>query len=417
MIDAKNQGVSTGERQMKILVAHESDWLKRNPHQHHHLMERLSLKSHEIRVIDYDIDWKKEKQRRIHTRRIVFDNVHKIYPEASIQVIRPATLKIHVLDYLSLWLSHKREIKRQLREFKPDVIVGFGIINAYLASKIGNKCGIPFVYYWIDVLHTLISITQLQFLGTYLEKSTIKNSSKVITINKKLAEFVTMLGADKEKTCVIGAGIDLKRFNSKMDGYEVRKTYGIKEYDIVLFFMGWLYHFSGLKEVALELAKIKDEKSNVKLLIIGDGDAFDDLQRIREEYHLDNQIILTGKKPYQEIPAFIAASDICLLPAYPTEKIMQDIVPIKLYEYMAMGKPVITTKLPGVMKEFGNDHGVIYVDKTEDVLKKAVELIEDGSVEEEGRKARMFVEKYNWDDIVDEFERVLEEVIKIRGGK
>ena len=57
------------------------------------------------------------------------------------------------------------------------------------------------------------------------------------------------------------------------------------------------------------------------------------------------------------------------------------------------------------------------MDKTEDVFKKAFELIENGSVEEEGRKARGFVEKCNWDDIVDEFERVLEKVIKVRDGK
>jgi len=46
---------------MRILVVQESDWLKRNPHQQHHLMERLSQKAHEIRVIDYDIDWRKEE--------------------------------------------------------------------------------------------------------------------------------------------------------------------------------------------------------------------------------------------------------------------------------------------------------------------------------------------------------------------
>ena len=63
-----------------------------------------------------------------------------------------------------------------------------------------------------------------------------------------------------------------------------------------------------------------------------------------------------------EMPAFIAASDICLLPAYPWEKTMQDIVPIKMYEYMAMKKPVIATRLPGVMKEFGEDNGVVYVE-------------------------------------------------------
>jgi glycosyltransferase involved in cell wall biosynthesis len=370
-------------------------------------MERLSLKGHEIRVIDYDIDWRKEKRKKRYTKRKVYENVHKICTGAQIQVIRPGILKIPVLEYLSLCLSHKKEIKRQIIEFNPDVIVGLGIINTYLASKISKKCKIPLVYYWIDVLHTLISIKHLQFFGRYIEKSTIKNSSYVITINKKLAEFVTELGADKEKNRVVGAGIDLARFNPNLDGYEVRKTYGIKEEEVVLFFMGWLYQFSGLKEVALELAKVKDEKPDVKLLIVGDGDAFANLQRIREKYHLKNQVILAGKQPYENIPSFIAAADICLLPAYPDEEIMQDIVPIKMYEYMAMGKPVITTKLSGIMKEFGGDYGVIYVDKTEDVLNKAIELIDNGTLKEYGLKARGFVEKYNWDDVVDDFEGIL----------
>lgn len=39
-------------------------------------------------------------------------------------------------------------------------------------------------------------------------------------------------------------------------------------------------------------------------------------------------------------------------------------MPIKMYEYMAAGKPVIAESLPGIMKEFGSDNGVIYVDKT-----------------------------------------------------
>ena len=85
-------------------------------------------------------------------------------------------------------------------------------------------------------------------------------------------------------------------------------------------------------------------------------------------------------------------------------------ISIKMYEYMAMGNPVIATRLLGVMKEFREGHRIIYVDRPEDALKKAVELIENGTVKEHGLKARGFVEKYNWDDIVADFESILEEV-------
>jgi len=173
--------------------------------------------------------------------------------------------------------------------------------------------------------------------------------------------------------------------------------------------MGWLYHFSGLKEVARQLVRTNENK--LKLLIVGEGDAYEELRDIRNNCGLQEKVIMVGNKPYEEIPAFIAASDICLLPAYKTEKIIQDIVPIKMYEYMSMAKPVISTRLLGIVEEFGEDNGIIYVDRPEDVVKKAIETIKSSNLKELGARAKAFVERYNWQDITDEFERILEEVI------
>ena len=393
---------------MKILIIQDTDWIKRYPHQQHHLAERLSLKGHEIRVIDYEILWRSEGKKELFSRRHVFNNVSKIFKDAGITVTRPGILKIPILDYISMLFTYNHEIKRQMKEFAPDVIVSHSILTNYLAMRLSKENSIPFVFHMTDAQHTIIPFKLLQPIGKIIESNILKKADRIIVINEKLKDYAIKMGANPDATYVVRAGIDLERYDPNIDGSEILAQYGIEKDNLVLFFMGVLYNFSGLKEVAIELSKNKNE--TIKLLIVGEGDAFDDLQRIREEYHLDNQIILTGKKPYQEIPAFIAASDICLLPAYSSEKIMYDIVPIKMYEYMVMGKPVIATKLPGVMKEFGEDHGVIYVDKPEDALKKAVELIDNGRVEEEGRKAREFVEKYNWDDIVGDFEEILEEL-------
>ena len=391
---------------MRILVVQESDWVRRGPHQNHHLMERLSRKGHEVRVIDYEIMWKSGEG--LVSERRVFENEWKAVEGGGVTVIRPPIVKMPVLNYVSLLYTHRKEIKRQLDEFNPDVIIGFGILNAMLAIRLAGRT--PFVYYLIDTLYRLVPQRIFQPIARYIESKNLRKADKVITINEKLKDYAISMGANPDETYVVRAGIDLERYDPNMDGSEIRERYGIKEDDLVLFFMGWLYDFSGLKEVATELSRIKDEKPDIKLLIVGDGDAFDDLQKIREDYHLENQIILTGKQPYESIPAFIASSDICLLPAYDNE-IMRDIVPIKLYEYMAMRKPVVTTKLPGVMKEFGEGNGVVYVDKPEDALWRAVELIEGGMVSEYGHAARGFVENCGWDDVVDEFEGILEEVV------
>ncbi|MFC2017361.1 glycosyltransferase [Chloroflexota bacterium] len=395
---------------MRILFTQETDWLKRNPAQQHHLAEMLSLRGHEIRVIDYELLWRTQGKREPYSRRKVFSNVSKIHDGARITVIRPGIIKIPMLDYVSLIFSHAREIQRQINEFKPDLLVGWGILNSRLAMKAARQNNIPFLYYWIDVLDRLIPLSPLQRIGKLVESKTLEQSDKILAINDKLRDYVIGLGAQPERTQVIRAGIDTGQFNPSTDGNARRQQYRLSEQDIVLFFMGWLYRFSGLKEVALQLTQ--SENSKFKLLVVGEGDAYEELQQIREKYNLQDRLILAGKKSYQEIPGFIAASDICLLPAYPWEKIMQDIVPIKMYEYMAMKKPVIATRLPGVMEEFGEDSGVVYIDTPDDVVAEALKLVQNGKVEELGLKARRFAERYSWDNITDEFEKILEEVIE-----
>ncbi len=394
---------------MKILITQESDWLKRNPLQQHHLAEMLSLRGYDIRVIDYELLWRTRGRKELYSRREIFNNVSKIYNGANITVIRPGIIKIPWLDYVSLIFTHKKEIERQIKTFSPDVIIGFGILSSYLAAKAARKNNIPFIFHWLDVLHWLIPFKPFQPIGKMVEIKTLKLTDKVLVISEQLKDFVAGLGVSPELVAVLRPGIPAREFDPAISGAAVRKQYEIKEDDIVLFFMGWLYHFSGLKEVAIELAKIK--RHNIKFLIVGDGDAYAALQQIRQEYNLQDRIILTGKKPYEEIPSFIAASDICLLPAYPREKVMQDGVPAKLYEYMAMRKPIISTRLPGVMREFGQDSGVVYVDEPEDVIAKAIELVQSNKLEDLGLKARSFVKKYRWDYITDQFEKILEEVV------
>jgi glycosyltransferase involved in cell wall biosynthesis len=395
---------------MKILIMQETDWLKRNPAQQHHLAELMSLRGHEVRVIDYELRWKTEADRHFLARRAIFDNVVKIHEGAKVTVVRPSMIRFPWLDYLSLAITHKSEVNRQIKDFAPDLMVGFGIINSYWAVNAARRYKLPFIYYWIDVLHRLIPQKALQPLGLLIERTVLKRSDVVLVINEVLKDLVVKLGAKETRTIVLRAGIDNKLFSPMIGDDSVKKQYGLSEEDIVLFFMGWLYRFSGLKEVALQLADSPNPR--LKLLIVGEGDLYKELQRIQKEHNLKNRLILAGKKDYEQIPALISAADICLLPAYPDEKIMQDIVPIKLYEYMAMQKPVIATRLPGVLKEFGESNGIVYVDRPEDVILKALELVEKGNLSELGLKAREFATKNSWQQIADEFERILNTAIE-----
>ena len=397
---------------MKILLVQESDWLERNPHQQHHLMERMVVRGHEVRVIDYPIDWPNDEESKgIIYHKEIHESVSKIKENANIEVIRPSFIKIKGLNYATLFFTHKREIERQIDEFQPDIILALGILNSYTASRLAKKHNIPFVYYFIDVIYALIPEKAFQDLGKKFNQKTIKNSDLVIAINKQLAEFAVDLGADSNNTILIDAGIDLNDFDPDLDSSAIKEEYGIKEEDTVLFFMGWIYEFAGMKELAIELGKNKEKYPNIKILIVGDVDAYNKMVEIQKEYALEDQLILTGKQPYTKIPEFLASADFCLLPAYIDEEIMQDIVPIKLYEYLAMRKVVIASELPGISKEFGYGNGIVYVQKAEEVLETVQKILDENTYDEIAIAGREYVKDNDWESIVDKFEIAMNDLI------
>ena len=396
---------------MKILVVQESDWLERNPHQQHHLMERMAKRGHEVRVIDYPIDWPNDDDSGLIYHKEVHENVSKIKEDTNIQVIRPGFIKIKGLNYATLFFTHKKEIEHQVEVFRPDVILALGILNSYNASRIAKKHNIPFVYYFIDVIYALIPEKAFQKLGQLFTEKTIRNADLVITINKKLSEFAYSVGAKPESTILIDAGIDLNSYDPDLDDSKIRNEYGISEDDIVLFFMGWIYEFAGMKELARELGKNKKKYPNYKILVVGDGDAYDEMCEIRDEYGLEDQLILTGKQPFEKIPEFLASADFCLLPAYIDEPIMQDIVPIKIYEYLAMKKVVIASELPGISKEFGYGNGIEYIHQASEVLECVKNILENNRYDEIASNAREYVKSNDWETITDKFEDAMKKLL------
>ncbi len=393
---------------MKILFTQDTDWIKRYPAQHHHIFERLCLRGHSVLVIDHEIMWK-ESHHGLISKRTVFEGCTRLISGAQVTVIRPGFICLPIFDCLSMLWTHYREIKRQILDFKPDLIVSQTLLTTYLSLILAKYFKIPFVFHVIDSLHTLVPYKFLKFLGKFFEKRILRQSDCVITINEILKDHAVNFGADPYKTLVIKAGVDIESYDLTNHYLELRAKYNIAQNDIVILFVGWLYHFSGLKEVSIALSQRLE--SSIKLWIVGQGDAEQDLRDIIAKYQLQKKVILTGSQPFRDIPHFIRASDVCILPAYNND-VMRHIVPIKIYQYMAGAKPVITTELPGIMKEFGHDHGVVYISKPEEVVQKVLNLTEHGMLASLGKKAHDFVEKYDWDQVVDQFEKALSSLIK-----
>lgn len=388
---------------MRILLVQESDWLKRGPHQQHHLIERLIAQGHDIRIIDYEIDWKETTNEGLLSRTKIYKTSSKSIGNQQVIVIRPPLLKAPILSYVSITIFHSIAIIKQIKSFRPDVVVGMGILNAYLTARITKVFGIPFVYYLIDSLHTLIPEKLLRPFGRLLEHKTLKIANQVLAINKHLGQYAKKMGSLIGPE-IITAGVDKLRFNPDIDGRPIRRKLEIPENALVIFFMGWLYDFSGLREVS---KSILEEKSDVYLLVLGRGDLQKELYSLAAKSGR-NLIKIVDWVPYENVPECLAAADVCILPAHLNE-IMRDIVPIKLYEYLACGKPVIATKLPGVMSEFGKNSGIVYVDCPEETIARVKEIWSNSKLLSKLKEdALEFSNSLDWDQITSIFLTLLQ---------
>ena len=400
---------------MRILMVHDNGWTNKGPHQHHHLMEKLSAKGHEVVVVEYDHLWRTKsastKSPHIAGER-VRTGVRRFYDNADITCVSPPFIKVPLLDYLSLAATFRRQIKQEIQRFRPDVIVGFtGVISPFWGAMLAEENHIPYIDYWLDATDQLVPEAFLRPFARMIQRGTLTKATMVLTINETLREYVIQLGADPSTTQVLPGGVDLRTFDpAATDSQRMRDKYGLGKDDLVLFFMGWIYDFAGLQEAVLELARYREARPDLKLLIVGEGEFYPRLQEIVRENHVEESVVFTGKVPYTEIPELIAAADVALLPAHDNE-IMRNAVPIKIYEYLAMHKPTICTKLSGIMREFGHNCGILYIEKPDDAVGVAANLTRE-DVQTLKMQAKQFIEDYDWDKITARFEGTLTSLVE-----
>lgn len=390
---------------MKILYIQETDWLNKGPQQQHHLLERLSNKGHHIIVLDYEIRWKEKKSKKLISRKFYKKVPPKAFSSSNIHLIRPTFLRIPFLNYLSILPTYGMEIFHLIRKFQPDMVVGNGILTVALGCYLANKKNIPFIYLMVDKIHQLIPNRFFRLFGFALEQYIHRKAKKIIVINEQLKDYSIRMKANPESTYVLRAGVEIELFKEDLEiRRKMRDKYAYKDEDIVLFFMGWLYIFSGLKEVLLKLFEMKNPK--IKLFILGTGDLKVELIDLRKKLKLHKLVTIHEWIPYRDLPKYISIADVCLLPSY-QNKIMNEIVPIKLYEYLAMNKPVISTLLNGIYREFRRGNGVVYIKSSEEAVEKALQLKNKNLINKLGIQGRKFVERNcDWQKIINDFIRI-----------
>ena len=191
-------------------------------------------------------------------------------------------------------------------------------------------------------LHNDLLNTQSRF------NDVIANSlTKVLTVSNYInARGCTICPTNKVQT--VYNGIDTLRFN-KSDEDVSRKELGFSTADFVIAFSGRMNKDKGIAELINAMLQLQDYP-NVKLLALGSNffeNASEDNTFLRElkdtARQIEDRIVFTGFIPYSEVPAYLHAADVAVLPSMWDEPFGLTIV-----EAMAVGLPLITTRSGGI---------------------------------------------------------------------
>ena len=398
---------------MNILVLQETDWLTRGPHIQHHIFERLSkIPSIKITVIDYDIE-KKMRSNSLFIKRKEYRKTSRTIKNSKVIVIRSAHLQVTYLRRITSLISNFFEILKIIRRNRPDVIIDYSMTTGSIGFIFARLFHIPFIFHYIDILHQLVNISYLQKFARAVSRVLLKHSDLVLIYTILHQNYVIREGTSPQNVKIIRNGISLentivdeKKFNI------LKEKLSISDQDFVIFFMGYLYDFAGLKEIIdFYHHYVENGKINLKFLIVGDGGIYNDLVRYVKEIKAD-WVILTGRVPYFEITEYIHLADLCLL-SFKINSVTREITPIKVIEYMAMKKPVLSNSLPGVVLDLGEESGVIFGKNQVDLISKIKDLILlKEELKQRGEKGFDYIKKkYLWSKILKDFKKNMINVI------
>ena len=396
---------------MNILIIHEIDWLKKVIYEPHHLAELFSMKGHKVFVIDCREPDAKNLVDGFHTSTIT--NFNRVYKNASITVIRLPSLLIKGFNRATYFLACHRIIKKIVRENEIDIIWLYGVAsNGIQSVKVAKEFNLPIIQRQLDVSHEFVKIPFLKQLTKKYEKFVTSNVSKVLCSTPQLINYAIEMGAKEKNVEYFPLGFDPQVFKPMVKDQQLAHDLGISDNDKVILFVGTIYEFSGLENIIQKFGNIKDKIKGIKFLIVGGGPNFEKIKSLVNKKKLKSDVILTNFKPQHEIPKFISLANICINP-FEINKITDRIIPIKIFEYLACGKPVLSTPLKGTMDLLPKeDFGIIYssydsfVESLSDLLDNTEELKELGN-----RGLDYVIKNHDWNILADSLLKKFENLV------
>lgn len=219
------------------------------------------------------------------------------------------------------------------------------------------------------------------FLKQLLKCSTLDSFLGISTIHSLLKQRLVKMGFPQQKICVCEDAVDYKLFAKfhQKPLFEIRKNLNLLLDRTIVGYVGHLYKGRGIEDV-IKLAELMPD---VYFLFVGGNPK--DVEYYTHLSAKDNlcNVCFMGHVPASKVPVFCAAFDALIMPYTRQTPTWEHMSPIKMFEFLAAGKPIIATDLPSIKKVLKDgENGFLVKEGDVNAMMKAVRTAQEADVKE-----------------------------------
>ncbi len=311
---------------------------KAHGHQIARVAEAMTKLGHDVTLVSPDI------LNAINHHHVQYYHLEKDFAAQKIQTFDAFQSKIIPgrFAFHFTMRSYRGSLKQYLIDNKFDLLYARSpqVLPALLASKI------PVVL----ELHTLPKRGRSKFAAQ------CKKCKRVVCLTSPMREELVSWGVPAKKIVIEGDAVDLERFSKLPSSKKAKHHFALPEDRLIIGYVGSLVTMDkvqkGVEVLIKAMPSIKQHYPNVFLFVVGGPELW--IKRYRklaiENRMTDHDFLFHGSVRPKLVPDAMAACDICVYPS-PVPKhqyFKRDTSPLKLFEYLASGTPVVCADIPPV---------------------------------------------------------------------
>ena len=253
------------------------------------------------------------------------------------------------------------KIAKILEEKKPDILQ----TSLFYANFYGRIAAIFFKPKAV-IIEEHSTYFEKKFYHILIDKLLSIFTDKIIACSKSVLYFTAKQeGIKKDKFFLIYNAVDEKRFNVPASKSDLRKKYGFSENDFIVGTVGMVIPIKGHRFIVEAASSLQNVIPGLKVLIIGDGEGKDALERSVRSGNLEKKVIFMGER--QDVPELMKIMDIFVLPS------LQEGFPMTILEAMYTGLPVIASDISGIPEIIENgENGLLIPPSDVSLLKEKI---------------------------------------------